>query len=239
MNGQAVIFDAAFKLQQTDAQSLELWFNTGWSKKMRQYFWKGLLPLGLCFSLTFGGMLPVALAQNVPGRIEIVVVDGEGATIAIRQRAAKDPALRIEDDDHQPVANAAVVFTLPLSGASGEFADGSKSLTVLTDRSGIATARGLRANAVPGKLQIYVTASFRGLRASGLINLAVEAPPGVRAPAPDVRTAKSSGKWKWIVLGIVVAGGAGAGAYYYYSNHNSNSSAISVSAGSVVFGSPR
>jgi hypothetical protein len=205
---------------------------------MRQYFCKGLIALGLCFSLTFGGFLPAALAQNTPGRIEIVVVGGEGATIAARQRASQDPAVRVEDDDHQPLANVAVVFTLPLSGASGEFPNGSKTLTAVTDTTGVATAHGLRSNGVPGKLQIYVTASFRGVRAGSLINMVVEAAPGAKGTSPDLQTSKSSGKWKWIVLGVVAAGGIGAGAYYYASR-SSSSSAISVSAGSVVFGSPR
>jgi hypothetical protein len=204
---------------------------------MKKYFWNGLLPVGLCLSLTVSGLLPAAFAQDATPRIGIVVVEGEGATIAVRQRPSKDPAVRVEDDDHQPLPNVVVVFTLPLSGPSGEFANGSKTLTVLTDKSGLAAARGIRANEIPGKLQIYVTASSHGLRARNLINLVVEAPPGAKVPTASARTSKSGGKWKWIVLGVVAAGGAGAAAYYL-SSHSSNSP-ISVSAGSVVFGSPR
>jgi len=205
---------------------------------MRHYFWKSSIATGLCFFLTFGALLPAALAQTAPARIDMIVVEGEGATINVRQRAVKDPAVRIEDDDHQPMANVAVVFTLPLSGASGEFGNGSKTLTVMTDRNGVATARGLRANDVPGKLQIYVTAASHGLRAGSLINMVVEAPAGAKIPSPDLRISKSSGKWKWILLGVAAAGGIGAGAYYA-ATRNSNGSPISVSAGGVVFGSPR
>jgi hypothetical protein len=184
-----------------------------------------------------GELLPAAFAQNVPSRIDVVVVEGEGATINVRQRATKDPVVRVEDDDHQPLPNVVVVFTLPLSGASGEFANGSKTLTVVTDKGGLAAARGIKANDVPGKLQIYVTASSHGLRARSLINLVVEAPPGAKPSSPTAQTSKSSGKLKWILLGILAAGGAGAGAYYL-SSRSSNSS-VNVSAGTVVFGSPR
>lgn len=204
---------------------------------MKQYLCKGTLSLGLCFLLTFGGFLPVVHAQNAPGQIEIVVVEGEGLSFAIRQHPTPEPAVRVEDQDHRPVSNASVVFTLPLSGASGEFPNGSRTLTVLTDQNGVAAARGIRANDVPGKLQIYVSAAYRGLRARAFINMVVSAPPGAKTSAPT-SSSKSSGKWKWILLGVAAAGGIGAGAYFY-ATRNTSGAPISVTAGSVVFGNPR
>jgi hypothetical protein len=109
-------------------------------------------------------------------------------------------------------------------------------LTVLTDKDGVATAHGLKTNEVPGKLQIYVTASFHGLRARALINQSVEAPAGAKAPLHEVRSKSGGGKWKWVVLGIAAAGGAGAG--YYFGTH-STSSPISIGTGTVLVGSPR
>jgi len=178
------------------------------------------------------------MAQNPVARIDIVVVEGEGATSNIRQRVTRDPVVRIEDDDHRPVFGAAVVFALPVSGASGEFANGSKTLTVVTDKTGLATAQGLKANDVPGKLQIYVTASYQGLRARTLINQVIQAPPGSR-PTPTIHSSSSGGKWKWVLLGI--AAGAGGGTAVYFGNRKSNSppAPISISTGSVVFGNPR
>jgi hypothetical protein len=204
---------------------------------MKHYLWKCSLSLGLCFLLTFGGFLPVVHAQNAPGQIEIVVVEGEGASVPIRQHLSSEPAVRVEDQDHRPLSNVSVTFTLPLSGASGEFGNGSRTLTVFTDQNGVAVARGMRANDVPGKLQIYVSAAYRGLRARGLINMTVAAPPGAKT-SPGTSSSKSSGKLKWILLGIAAAGGAGAGAYFY-ATRSTSGSPISVSAGSVVFGSPR
>ena len=202
---------------------------------MKDYLWKSLLPLGLCFSISFDGFLPQALAQNALARIDIVVVEGEGAISNVRQRVTHDPVVRVEDDDHRPVAGAIVVFALPVSGASGEFVNGAKTLTVTTDKSGVAAAQGLKANEVPGKLQIYVTASYRGLRARTLINQVTQAPPG--AKIPELQTSKSGGKWKWVLLGVAAAGGAGSA--FYFKNRNSSSSPVSISVGTVAFGSPR
>jgi len=112
------------------------------------------------------------LAQTVPlpSRIDLVVAEGEGVVNNLHHRVAHDPVVKVVDDDQRPVANAAVVFSLPVSGASGEFGNGSKNLTIVTDTDGVAAARGLKTNEASGKLQILVTASYRGLRARALIN---------------------------------------------------------------------
>ena len=190
--------------------------------------------------ISLDGLAPAAVAQTLPAQINIAVVTGEGIATPARQRVSEDPAVRIEDDDHQPVAGVPVVFALPVSGTSGEFINGSKTLTVMTDKTGLAIAHGLKANEIPGKLQIYVTASFHGLRARTLINQVVEGVPG--APARVQRTAnKSSNSWKWILLGVAAAGGAAAG--IYFGTHSSSPAAtnppITIGTGTVTFGGPQ
>ena len=54
----------------------------------------------------------------------------------IRQRVSREPVVQVEDENHKPVAGAVVVFTLPTEGATGEFGNGSKNLTVTTDAQG-------------------------------------------------------------------------------------------------------
>src|ERR1044072_2533011 len=115
--------------------------------KMKHHFWNCLPSLGLCL-LTYDATCQAVLAHNIPARIEILVVSGGAATSSIRQRVTQDPAIRIEDDDPRPIAGLPVVFALPVSGTSGEFANGAKTLAVLTDKSGLATAHGLRTNDV-------------------------------------------------------------------------------------------
>ena len=199
------------------------------------------LPIGLCFFISLDGLPPAAAqdlpAQINPAQINILVVAGEGASSPVRQRVSQDPTVRIEDDDHQPIAGVAVVFAVPVSGTSGEFTNGAKTLTVVTDKTGVATAHGLKTNEIPGKLQIYVTASFHGLRARTLINQMVEGVPG--APVQVQHTAKSSGKWKWILLGVAAAGGGAAGIYFGTHHSSSSNPPISIGTGTVVFGSPQ
>jgi hypothetical protein len=179
---------------------------------------------------------PDLQAQNLPVRIQVVVVNGEGVTTNVHERVAHDPTVRVEDEDHRPVPGAVVVFALPISGASGEFTNGAKNLSITTGDDGIAIARGLRTNDVPGKLQIYVTASYRGLRDRASINQVVAAVPGSK-PAQEAHASKSGGKLKWILLGVAAAGGAGAAAYAL-TTRSSSPTAVSISTGTIVFGSP-
>ena len=159
-----------------------------------------LFRCGVCIWLCWQLIIPAALAQNVPALINIVVVEGEGAVNNVRQRVARDPVVRIEDENHRPVAGAAVAFTLPISGASGEFAKAGKTATVMTDQQGLAAAPSLKTNQVAGKLQIYVTASYRGLRARALINQVNVEPAG---------GSHGGGGKVWIIVALVGAAAAG------------------------------
>src|SRR3977135_2246764 len=119
---------------------------------MKQYSWNKLLPLGLCLLISCDWLVPTAPLRSWPPRISIIVVKGEGASSSVRQRVSHDPVVKIEDDDHQPIAGAVVVFALPVSGTSGEFFNGTKTLTLVTDKSGLAAAHGIKTNEIPGKL---------------------------------------------------------------------------------------
>jgi len=204
---------------------------------MKHYLMKRLFPFGVLLVISL--YAPLSRAQNVPARISLLVMEGEGATSGVRQRVTHDPVVKVEDDDHRPVAGAAVVFALPVSGASGEFINGTRNLTVVSDQDGLAAAHGLKTSDIAGKLQIYVTASYRGLRARTLINQFVEAAPGSKTKSPELQTSKSGGKWKWVVLGVVAAGGGGAGLYFGRHTATAAASPVSISAGTVVFGGPR
>lgn len=162
---------------------------------------KNLLLPWFSLLLLFTPVAPTIAAQELPTSINIVVVQGEGAIDNVRQRVARDPAIRVEDENHRPVAGAVVVFNLPVSGTSGEFGNGGKTLTVATDQNGLAEARGLTTNQVPGRLQILLTASYRGLTARGLINQTVQGTPG----------ATGRGASHKLVLILAVAAAAAAG----------------------------
>jgi hypothetical protein len=95
-------------------------------------------------------------------KLRIVILEGDGAINNIRQRTAREPIVRIEDENRKPVAGALVTFTLPDHGAGAVFPDGSKSLMTYSDPKGQAKARGLKPNSIEGQFQISITATFRG-----------------------------------------------------------------------------
>ncbi len=114
--------------------------------------------------------LPPAAAQTAGAKISLVIVEGEGAINNIRQRTAREPIVQVEDENHKPIAGAAVIFTLPSQGAGGTFTGGARTLTVVSDNQGRAVARGFRPNSTQGQFQIHVNASYSGQTASAVIS---------------------------------------------------------------------
>jgi hypothetical protein len=176
----------------------------------------GMQPLAIILSVLMG--FPILRAQTLPTQLNIVVVEGEGAINNARQRVTREPIIRIEDENRKPIAGAAVVFTLPTEGATGEFGNGSKNLTIMTDKQGLATAHGLKLNGLPGKVPIQVNASYRGLTARTTIAQTSVLPPGAKASA-------GGGGHGTLIAILVVVGAAAAGGGAYFATHKSGSSA--------------
>jgi hypothetical protein len=125
----------------------------------------------LSYLLVFQLLCGSGMAQDPPAptQLNIVIVEGEGALNSVRQRVAREPVVQVEDENHKPIAGVAITFLLPNQGAGAAFANGAKSLTVLTDDKGQAIARGLKPNNINGQYQIRVNASYRGKTASTTI----------------------------------------------------------------------
>lgn len=101
--------------------------------------------------------------------LNLVIVQGDGAINNIRQRTARETIVRVEDENHKPVAGATVVFTLPTQGAGGTFAGGTQTLAVTTSKTGLAVAHGFHPNAIQGSFQMHVNASFAGHTATATV----------------------------------------------------------------------
>lgn len=201
------------------------------------------LSLGLCFLLISNSAVPPAFGQELPKSISIVVMEGEGAVNQTRQRVSKDPVVRIEDENGKPVKGAAVAFTLPVSGATGEFSGGSKNLAVVTDDDGTATAARIKLNEYPGKFQIHVNASFKGLTARTLITQINQ--------GPEVTKSSGGGGGKVIAI-LAIVGAAAAGGAVVATRKSSNSPSttpgtptpsaptpIGITPGTTIIGPPR
>lgn len=177
-------------------------------------------------------------AAGQAGQLNLVVVEGEGAINNIRQRTARAPIVQVEDENRRPVAGAAVVFSLPQNGASGTFASGSRTLTVMTDQQGRAVARGLRPNSVPGKMQIRVTASHRGRTANATITQT-----NVLGAAAAGAAAGLGAKWLAILGGIAGAAAVGGIVAATRGNGQGGTAAIkpptTITPGAGTVGAPR
>ena len=144
------------------------------------------LAILLCILIAF----PALQAQSFPTELNHRGGRRRGGHQQRQAARSSQPLIRVEDENHKPVAGVAVVFTLPTEGATGEFGNGAKTLTVLTDREGMAAAQGLRMNPVAGKIPIHINASYRGLTARAVhypvLRAAARAPsrsrPAVEGP---------------------------------------------------------
>jgi hypothetical protein len=179
-------------------------------------------------------------AQNAAPMLNIVIVEGDGAINNIRQRTAREPIVQVEDENHKPVAGAAVVFAVPGQGAGGTFAGGAHTLSVVTDSQGRAVAHGFHPNNVQGQYQIHVTASNGGQTATANISQSNALAAGAGTTAA---TAGISGKLIAVIV-IVAAAAAAGGAYAATHSGGSNTSSasaslITISAGTGIVGAPK
>jgi hypothetical protein len=140
-------------------------------------------------------------AQGPVSKLNLVIVEGEGAINNIKLRTAREPIVQVEDENHKPVAGAAVVFALPNQGAGGSFGASGQTFTTVTDAQGRAVGRGLRPNQIQGRYQIHVTASKDGQTTNADIAMSNTLPAAAAAGAV-------SGK---LIAIIAIAGGALAG----------------------------
>jgi hypothetical protein len=171
--------------------------------------------------------------QDTP-KLFINVIEGEGALNNVKQRVNREPVVQVEDENHKPIAGAAVVFFLPTSGPSGTFANGSQTLTVTTDSLGRATATGIRPNKYTGKMQIRVSASHGGQSVSTTITQMNVV--GASGGAGLSTTAK-------VLIVVAVAAGGAVGAVLATRGSGSSSSstgpaAITITAGTPTVGAP-
>jgi len=109
-------------------------------------------------------------AARPEGGIVITILEGEGALNDIRQRTAREPIVQVDDENHRPIAGAAVVFLLPDSGPGGSFAGGASKMSAVTDSSGRASAEGLQPNNVAGSFEIQVIVTVAGQTAQATIH---------------------------------------------------------------------
>lgn len=152
-----------------------------------------------------GGQIfgPALRAQEAAGpKLKIIILEGEGAINNIHQRTAREPIIQVQDENNRPVAGALVLFTLPENGASGTFADGSKTYMTTTDPFGKAVAHGLKPNKTEGAYQVAITVTFQSLKATAVIS---------QTNVAGAAAAAAGGVSGKLIAILAIAGAAAAG----------------------------
>ncbi len=168
-----------------------------------------------------------------PNQINILILEGEGAINNVRQRVAREAMVQVEDENHKPIAGAAVTFFLPGDGASGVFANGARSITILSDEQGKVAVRGMQMNKVAGKVQIRVQANYKGRTSNATISQT-----NVIVGGAVVGGAVSGKLLAWLLIG---AAGAAAGGFAIANSGGGGAKSTPtavVSAGTPTVGHP-
>jgi hypothetical protein len=168
-----------------------------------------------------------AFPQDAP--LNIVIIEGDGAINNIKQRTAREPIVRVEDENHKPVAGASVLFELPQNGAGGTFAQGAHSATFVTDQSGRVAAQGFRPNKIQGKFQIKVTATSNGRTGKSTISQTNAAIAG--AAVGGILSLK-------LILILSAVGAAAVAGGVYAATHSGGKSPTTITPGTPGVGAP-
>lgn len=197
--------------------------------------------------MTFFLLLMLAVAPRLSAQasapaaspnLVINILSGEGALNDIRQRTAREPIVQVEDENHKPVAGAAVLFLLPDSGPGGTFPDGTRAFHTVTDADGRATAQGMKPNNQAGSWNLVVQASFAGATATATIHQQNVSGSGSGSSssvgATTVHTTHIlSAKGLLILLGSMAAAGTIAGVLA-----TRGGSSTTITAGTPTVGAP-
>jgi len=176
-----------------------------------------------------------APAAALPHSLQIVILDGEGALNNIQERTAREPIVQVQDENHKPVAGAAVLFAIhgAAGSAGGGFAGGASSLSIVTDANGVAKAVGFLPNNVQGPWQMQVTASYHNVTTTINIHQSNVSKP---TQNPSSNTQKPQFKWP-LSHAATIAGGVAVGVVVtivaVVVANNGNSTKITTGGGTV------
>jgi hypothetical protein len=167
-------------------------------------------------AVTVSILLTLLSAQDqlpAGGKLNLVVVEGEGSINNIKQRTSRQTIVQVEDENHRPIAGATVTFLLPSGGPGGTFANGATTLVRTTGADGRASMT-FQPNQASGQFNIRVTASAQNQQTSISITQSNTAAPG--GPGQNHHLARTlgiaAGAAAGAVIGCRVANCAGWGA---------------------------
>jgi hypothetical protein len=190
----------------------------------------------LIYLLLFNFLVtPEAMEAQAPAaavsKIHVDILEGDGQIVNIKARINPAPVVQVVDDQNQPLQGALVVFFLPSQGPGGTFPDGSRNLTVSTDRTGRATAAGIIPNNQTGQFSIRASASYQGQTASADITQVNVSGVSASGTGGGGLSAKA-----WILIGVLA--GAAVGGYLAARGSGSSSSTAGSTGIVITAGTP-
>lgn len=99
----------------------------------------------------------MTVIPSLPFRMDIV--SGGNQKVIINRALPLLQRLKVLDEFRNPIPNATVVFTAPISGSSGIFAGGQTSVSINTSDLGEAQAPTFTVNDIPGNFSITATSN--------------------------------------------------------------------------------
>jgi hypothetical protein len=188
--------------------------------------------------LTEGPAQAMAPAGPPAPALKIVILEGEDVSNNVKERIAREPVIQVEDENHKPVAGAAVLFSIDSQGghAGASFLNGAKTFSGQTDANGRIVARGYRPNTHTGQFHINVTAS-KGNQTS---HATISQTNIVVAGAAGASTAGMAGFLSThVVLVSLVVAGAVVGGVVGGAIVTGNSSRTTITTGTGTVGAPQ
>jgi hypothetical protein len=155
--------------------------------------------------------------------LRVVVLEGEGNKNVTQQISPRPLVVRVESANNGPVEGATVTFTAPSTGPSGDFANDSRSIRVLTGPDGVASPGLYHPSAVQGRYSIQVRAEYQGATTTAAI----------------AQTNVSEGGHKKLIAILAIAGAAGAAGLVAHNKNNSPSTPATITFGGTAVGAPR
>ena len=154
--------------------------------------------------------------QTPPGRLDVVVIDGNDATSNIATHTMHSVTILVQDEAKRPVKDARVMMHLPADGPGGSFAfNGDTYLAKETDSQGRVILTGMKLRNATGQYTIRVDAKKDGQFGSAtLTQTAADLPV----------TGQGWSKRTWVILAIIGGGAAAGIAAGIYSNSGSSNS---------------
>lgn len=159
--------------------------------------------------------------------LNIIVISGDGAINNLKSRTAREIIVEVQDENHKPIAGAAVIFLLPNSGPGLVNPSGSNMVTTITNSNGRTAVRGLKPNGQSGNFNLQVRANYQ--QSTGQI--AISQSNMIAAGA-----AVSGLTLSLIAIGAAVAGGT---AYALTRDNGTVRASVGVNPGAPSAGAPR